>query len=90
MTILASWLRINDFYCHMKLKHETGIGECLKRIGRYGSALSKTLVLILLPHEDHQALGKYFLSSLNIQDYTSVPSNCFQHILRNLFATFEF
>lgn len=79
MTILASRLRINDFYRHMKLVLENVSKELVDRevLCQKHSSLS-----YCWPHEDHQALVKFFLSSLNIQDYTSVPSNCFQHILR--------
>lgn len=78
MTMLASWLRINDFYCHTGLVLEKVSKELVNKevLCQKHKSLS-----YCWPHEDHQALVKYFLSSLNIQDYTSVPSNCFQHIL---------
>lgn len=83
MTILAGWLRINDFYCHTGLVLEKVSKELVDREVLCQKHLSLSYCW---PHEDHQALVKYFLSSLNIQD----PSKCFQHILRICLQHFNF
>lgn len=73
--ILASWLRINYFYCHRKRspKNWSSGKSSVKNTSPY---------LIAGPMKIIRPLLILFLSCLNIQDYNSVPSICFQHILR--------